>query len=164
MWIALIKREEGRFDRCRHIIEMAQRGEVQVWTSDFTLAEVFKRRCGSGMAGIDAVDDEAFEDYIEQDFVFRVQVDSDIGKAARRLLREHPTLNKPQDAIHLASALFYDIDELHTFDHYELLALSDTIQRRDGNLLRICKPPSPLAGTLFESADDDQDPEAQRTA
>jgi hypothetical protein len=57
MWIALIKREQGRFDACAHLIEQAQRGEIEIWTSAFTYAEVYKRNCSGTSAGIDAVDD-----------------------------------------------------------------------------------------------------------
>ena len=59
--------------------------------------------------------DEIFEDYILQDFVTRVQVDYDVGVLARRLLRAYPVIQKPQDGIHLATALLNNLDELHTF-------------------------------------------------
>src|SRR4051812_46365019 len=62
----------------RHVIEMAQRNDVEIWTSTFTLAEVFKRRCGDNVSELPSENDTAFEDYIEQDFVQRVQVDVDV--------------------------------------------------------------------------------------
>jgi predicted nucleic acid-binding protein len=154
IWIGLIRQETDKIDSCRHIIELAQKGEVEIWTSAFTLAEVYKRKCGDVIAELAAPDDQAFEDYLEQDYVQRVQVDVDIGTAARRLLRSFPTLGKPQDAIHVATAAFHNVDELHTFDRENLLGLNGKIPMANGGKLKICKPPpppNPNKGTLFES-------------
>ncbi|BCH10444.1 hypothetical protein MesoLj131c_47020 [Mesorhizobium sp. 131-3-5] len=151
MWIALIQREAGRFEACQHIIERAQRGEVKIWTSAFTLAEVYKPNKESDILSVS--NDEAFEDYIEQDFVVSVQVDMDVGVAARRLLRKHPSIRKPQDAIHIATALLNNVDELHTFDRGDMLALNEMLPRADGNRLKIVTPqppPHPDEGTLLE--------------
>lgn len=163
MWISLIQREPA-YDSCRYVIEQAERGEVQIWTSAFTLAEVFKRRCGGEWSGLDIREDEAFEDFIEQDFVVRVQVDSDVGKAARRLLRAYPQIGKPQDAIHLATALIENLDELHTFDREDLLGLNGKLARQGGGFLKICRPPKrpdPNAGTMFAASADDDGDEAE---
>jgi predicted nucleic acid-binding protein len=158
MWIALINREPRRFDACKHIIEQAQRGDVELWTSAFTYAEVYKKKCSINTVGIDVSDDQSFEDYIEQDFVKLIQVDSDVGRAARRLLRAHPSIGKPQDAVHVASALLENVHELHTFDREDLLNLDEKLRCVDGTPLRIRTPPNPpdpLSGTLFEGLDVD---------
>lgn len=142
-WIALIKREPNRFDACKHVIDLAEAGQAEIWTSAFTLAEVFKRNSDTGIVSLEANKDIEFEDYIEKEFVIKVQVDTDVGTAARRLLRTHPEIGKPQDAIHVATALLYDIDELHTFDRKDLLALNGVLDRADGKKLSICPPPNP---------------------
>ena len=146
-WIALIQQEEGRFDSLSYVIDEARSGNVQIWTSNFTLAEVFKRPCDGEQKSLFANQDVVFEDYILQDFVERVQVDYDVGVLARRLLRTYPTIGKPQDGIHLATALLNNVDELHTFDRQNLLDLSEKIRRVDGKMLKICHPPKrpPLA-------------------
>lgn len=158
-WIALIKQEAGRFDACRHAIEQAEAGKVEIWTSAFTLAEVYKRRVDGGSAFIDASKDKDFEDYIEKDFVQIVQVDVDVGTAARRLLRAYPEIGKPQDAIHVATALLNDLDELHTFDRADLLSLSGVLDRSDGKKLSICAPPPappppPSTPSLFDDIEE----------
>lgn len=142
-WIGLIKQEPGRFDSLKFVIEEAQRGKVEIWTSAFTLAEVFKKKCDADPVGLDHPEDAPFEDYIAQDFVQRVQVDSDVGTAARKLLRKFPSIRKPQDAIHVATAALNSLDELHTFDGGDLLALDGQIPMADGRKLKICKPPPP---------------------
>lgn len=144
IWFALIKQEPGRFARCQHIVDLARKGEVEIWTSALTLAEVFRKQCGGTEAsGLPADKDKEFEDFLAQDFVIEVQLDRPIGVAARRLLRAHAPLRKPQDAVHLASAVWNDLDEFHTFDAVDLLCLNGSINTRGGRPLRICEPPEP---------------------
>ena len=95
--------------------------------------------------------DQVFEDYILQEFVERVQVDYDVGVLARRLLRKYPEISKPQDGIHLATALLNNVDELHTYDRENLIGLSDKIDRRDGKKLKIGPPPEPPAPAPLET-------------
>jgi predicted nucleic acid-binding protein len=143
-WIGLIQQEQGRFEKLKFIIEQAQSGNVKIWTSLFTLAEVYKRPLGDGIfKELPLEKDSEFEAYILQDFVGRVQVDYDVGTCARTLLRKYPTIVKPQDGIHLATALLNNVDELHTFDRPNLLNLTGQIARLDGQMLKICHPPDP---------------------
>lgn len=141
-WIALIQQEAGRFDALSYVIDEAKNGNVEIWTSNFTLAEVYKRPCDGEKKGLSVAEDVPFEDYILQNFITRVQVDFDVGTLARRLLRLYPAISKPQDGIHLATALLNNIDELHTYDRQDLLDLSGIIERKDGSKLKICHPPA----------------------
>ena len=128
----------------------------------FTLAEVYKRRCDDEQKSLLPAQDQAFEDLILQTFVERVQVDYDVGVLARRLLRKYPTIKQPQDAIHLATALLSDVDELHTFDRPNLLDLSEKIESPSGKKLRICHPPQrpkPTPLPLFEKLEETDETE-----
>lgn len=146
IWFALIKQEPGRFAKCQHIIDQARKGEVEIWTSALTLAEVFRKQCGGTEAsGLPADKDREFEDFLSQDFVYEVQLDRPIGVAARRLLRAHAQLKKPQDAVHLASAVMNNLSEFHTFDAVNLLCLNGFVTTRGGHPLLICEPPDPPA-------------------
>jgi predicted nucleic acid-binding protein len=140
-WISLIQQDADRFDSLSYVIELAKNGKAEIWTSNFTLAEVYKRPCDGQQKGLAVAEDVPFEDYITQDFVTRVQVDLDVGILARRLLRNHPVIVKPQDGIHVATALLNNVDELHTYDRENLLGLSGLIERPDGVKLKICPPP-----------------------
>lgn len=144
IWITLIS-EPGtvRHDCCAYVLEMAQRGECEIWTSAFTLAEVYKRKCDGVVVGLEEAYDEKFEDLIESEFVKKVSVDMDVGTVARRLLRKYPRIGKPQDAVHVASCLLENVDEFHTFDRDDLLALDGQLDRIDKQKLTICKPPYP---------------------
>ena len=69
--------------------------------------------------------------------------DMDATKMLNELLRKYPTIRKPQDAIHAATAALNDVDELHTFDGNDLIGLDGQIPMANGQRLKICKPPSP---------------------
>jgi len=167
-WIALIQQEPVRFDSLSYVIEQAKNGNVELWTSNFTLAEVYKRPCGDEQKSLLPQQDQVFEDFIIQTFVQRVQVDFDVGVLARRLLRTYPTIQKPQDGIHLATALLSNVDELHTFDRENLLALNEKIERKDGKKLRIYHPPkrpappAPKPLPLWEKVEQQDEEEAKR--
>lgn len=87
-----------------------------------------------------------FEKYIESDFVVEVQVDHAIATLSRRLCRQHAILKKPNDGIHLASALLNNLDEFHSFDHDDLIRLNGSVQRADGKTLLMCEPQGPDMG------------------
>ncbi len=70
-------------------------------------------------------------------------MDVDVGKVARRLLRRFPTIGKPQDAIHVATCLLNNLDQLRTYDRDDLLAFAGQIERVDHMKLSICEPPVP---------------------
>jgi len=144
IWITLISdRRSERGSACEYVLKQAKLGKCQLWTSSFCLAEVFKRKCGPESVGIAEKRDTYFEDLIEQEFIQKVSVDVDVGKVARRLLRKHPTIGKPQDAIHVATCLLNNLDQLHTFDRDDLLALNGQLDRIDRMKLTICEPPKP---------------------
>ncbi|MGJ7574549.1 type II toxin-antitoxin system VapC family toxin [Variovorax sp. RB2P76] len=144
VWLRLINDKEEA-ELCQSTIDCAKRGEVQIWTSSLTLAEVYKFKC-EGPKALAAEQDVLFEQYIESEWVVEVQVDHAIATLARRLCREHPPHKKPNDAIHLASAVLNNLDEFHTFDQDDLLVLAGRVLRQDGMLLSICKPQPPDGG------------------
>lgn len=144
MWIELITQaDQERVPRCKHVLELARSGQAEIWTSAFTLAEVFKRKCDNKSVSLPEDGDTAFEDFIEKTFVKKIMVDVNVGTVARRLLRKNPGLRKPQDAIHVASCLLNNIDELHTFDENDLIKFNCKLPRVDKINLTICEPPEP---------------------
>jgi len=153
-WIGLINEDPNKIVNLRYVYDQAKKGEIEILTSTFALAEVFRLRCENAIKHLPEEKDQIFEDCLDQEFVLYVQVTRDIGRYARRLLRRTEGLKKPQDAIHLASAAMNNVDELHTFDGDHLLPLDGKIDRKDGTKLTICIPPIPSPipsqGDLFE--------------
>lgn len=142
-WIGLINEEKNKIEHLHHILDRAKKKEIEILTSAFTLAEVFKTSCEEAEKSLPEEKDRVFEEYLMQEFVVFVQVTWDIGIYARKLLRRIEGLKKPQDAIHLASAAYYNVDEVHTFDRNHMLPFNNMIDRRDGQKLKICIPPLP---------------------
>jgi predicted nucleic acid-binding protein len=126
-------------------VNRARAGKIQIVTSAFTLAEVVKRKCGGQVVGTGEDEDDQFAELLQQEFVTLVNADWDVGTRARALYREFNGrgLKKPQDALHLATAVIENVDEMHTFDGDDLLRLSGLVRREDGMTLSICHPPEP---------------------
>jgi predicted nucleic acid-binding protein len=144
VWLRLINDEDGA-DRCQAVLESAQRGELTIWTSSLTLAEVYKFKC-AGPRALAEEQDAIFEQYMAAEFVIQVQVDHAVGTLSRRLCRAHAPLKKPNDGIHLASAVLNNVDEFHTFDRDDLLPLAGMVKRANGTTLDICEPQGPPPG------------------
>lgn len=150
IWLCLINGEQPWASHCKALIELAKQGKVQIWTSSFTLAEVYKTKMAGLTVELAEERDSNFEEFIAQDYLVEVQVDHEVGVYARRLLRKNPELKKPGDAIHLATAALNNVDELHTIDAVNLLPLDGRIDCRDGKKLRICNPTAPSEGATSD--------------
>lgn len=159
-WIGFINEEADKLTPLRQIWKNAQRAQCEIWTSTFTYIEVMRGQPGYGQAYPPEEEDARVFAMIEQPFVHRVQVDTEVAKMARSFKRaHHPTLSKRADAIHLATAAYANADELHTWDKSDLLPFDGKITRRDGRPLKICVPQAIPEGPLFalpgQAADDE---------
>lgn len=148
VWISMVNGYAAREANCLDVIRRARDGELEIWTSSLSLAEVFKAKVNGDHLALEEVKDQAFADYIEQDFVQEVQVDHDVGMYARKLLRQFGPLKKPNDGIHLATAVLNNCDELHTYDSENLIPLSGQVECPNGKLLLIREPPPPIQPVL----------------
>jgi predicted nucleic acid-binding protein len=153
-WIALIQKEqirdddgnliEDRYALARSVIDRAEKGGVEIVASGLCLVEVNKDS--------QTTTRDQLVSYFENDYIILVPLDKLVGERARSLMfDQHPGL-KPADATHLATALIANVDEFNTFDS-RLLRFDGQLTKRDGTILRICKPAAggePLP--LFEEA------------
>ena len=128
----------------------ASHGKIEIWASAFCIAEVYKVKCEGDWTAVSPENDGKINNLFEQDWVKIVQLDSEIAKLAKKLLRTHEKLKKPSDAIHLATAIYWDVDQLHTYDGSDLLGL--TVQTANGKDLKICKPDEVNGEDLFTQA------------
>src|SRR5690606_20680369 len=118
----------------------AERGETEIWTSALTLVEVFKVKCDGVTGALDPSYDLPVAEMLDQPWVFKVTLDPNIAREARRLLRAYPKCKKPADAVHLATASSWGVQEMHTWDGNDLLSLDGVVPRTGGGHLRICTP------------------------
>ena len=142
-WIGLINKEERWHGELESVFESAKKGEARLWISTITILEVVKVPSEHGTlrpwpdSNIAQIDNLFLQDY-----VVTVQLDQQIARQARDIYRSTPSLGtrKIADAIHLATALFHNVDEFHTDDGEDLLGLDQRFNCRNGRPLRICKP------------------------
>lgn len=139
-FIGLINDEAEKRDVLRAVWQEAEQGKTEIVTSMFTLTEVVKAKCEGKVKPLPEADDKPVVAFLSQSFVIRLLLDETIANAARRLLRAHRECKKPSDAIHLATALQHNVEELHTFDGSDLLGLTGKTLKKNGQPLTICIP------------------------
>ena len=159
-WIGFINREAKKIHPLQSIWADAEAGKCEIWTSSYSYIEVIKGALKQGELHHDEESDGKVDSILSQPWVRIVQLDSEVAKLARRLRRDlakirndlglKDPLPRP-DAIHLASAAFYDCDELHTWDAGHLIGYSEKVSRNDGSLLKIRVPGPEVDGPLFEA-------------
>lgn len=143
-FLGLINQEPGKANHCTAVWKEAENGDVIIYTSFFTFAEVFKAKCEGQAKPLAEDEDKKIEQLLRQNWIRPVVVDERIGVAARRAMRHHPECKKPSDAIHLVTALALSVDEMNTYDGADLLGLDGKVNRADGKPLKICIPtPAP---------------------
>jgi predicted nucleic acid-binding protein len=151
-WIGLINSEPDKIHPLRSVWEDAEKGKYELWTSTYVYLELMKGTAAHGDPYPPEESDAVFELALEQPYVKRVQLDVQIGKLARKLKRDYHSdgLSKRADAIHLATALYYNLEEMHTWDRQDLLGFDGKINRRDGKPLAIKIPgPDYTSAPLF---------------
>lgn len=161
-FLGLINKELEKHSDCLAVWNEANEGKTIIYTSFFTYAEVFKAKCEDAAKPLNVEGDKAIEAILQQEFIQGVLVDEGIGIAARRLMRAHAVCKKPADAVHLATALRLNVDEMHTYDGSDLLLLNEKIMGAHGRFLKICRPakiPSPQA-PILEFIDKDKTTDA----
>ncbi len=137
-------RKPGEMDGVREFVDKLRKGQISIITSTMTYVEVTTAKLPIGVTTL-------LEDVFKKRNLQKIAVDIKIAKLARDLrdyysLRasEHnnKTLSSP-DAVHLATAILYKVDEFHTFDEKNrngtlgLIPLSGDV---GGHSLIICKP------------------------
>ena len=149
-WLGRLNTELAKHKELRLVWDAAERGQCEIITSTLSQVEVFKKKCeGVDSKPLSQEADEEIANLFDQPHVTRAELDSIIAENARALLRTHSGLKKAPDAIHLATALFWNCDAMHTYDSENLIALSKLVMRRDGVPLEICIPDATTYGPLF---------------
>jgi hypothetical protein len=97
---------------------------------------------------MDESGDVFLDRFFENDFFWLTELTPSIARMARALYRAHPQVKITNDAVHLATAISNNVDEMHTYDGNDLLGLSKKVQRMDGEPL-VIMPPQQIQGTLL---------------
>ena len=93
----------------------------------------------------------------QQPHVVMANVDLVVSTKAAELRLQHRELKKTPDAIHLATAMRWNCDAMHTYDKNDLSSVNGKIHRRDGVLLDIETPDKAGLGPLFSQCSSEGD-------
>ncbi len=114
-FLGLLKGEADKIDECRNAMRAAEKGDIKIVTSAFTLTEVLKLK---GAEPIPPSDAEKVRGFFANEYIVVHDVDRAIAEKAQELVWFHNV--KPKDAVHLATALttgpVVGIEQFDTFD------------------------------------------------
>ncbi len=159
-WLGLLNTEFAKHRELEIVWKAAERSECEILTSALSQVEVFKKKCeGQDSKPLSEENDQAIAEIFLQPHVTVAQLDAIVAESARALLRKHPELKKAPDAIHLATALFWDCDAMHTYDDENLTVLSGKERCRNGKPLQIHMPDETVYGPLFSGKKNLNDPD-----
>jgi predicted nucleic acid-binding protein len=140
-FLGWLKQEEDKVDECRNAVRAAEKGDIKLVTSAFTLTEVLKLK---GADPIPPGDAEKVRGFFANEYIVVHDVDRAIAEMAQELVWFHNV--KPKDSVHLATALttgpLVGIEQFDTFDN-GLISLSGKLGEP---ALKIGRPDLP--GTL----------------
>lgn len=136
---AVFGKEEGRAEICEHIVKLGLQGQIEIYTSTVTFAEVVWVKSildGKGKLNKLSPDHEPIiQKFFMHSFIRPINCDRRVAEVARELMWKYPL--KPKDAIHVASAVRQQVDVLHSYDDDDLIPLDGKI----GNpALKVCHP------------------------
>ena len=149
-WIGLVNAEPDKLPALHAVYSLARRGLVEIWTSTMAVVEV--NRLESEMQMPKPIPPESLaklDDLLFQPFVKLINLDQIVAKRARKVVRETVGLRKKPDAVHLASAIIWNIPLFHTYDNDDLLHLNGSITCIDGTPMEITVARDPFGGGLF---------------
>jgi predicted nucleic acid-binding protein len=103
--------EFGKAEKCDGVLERAERGDVIILTSALTIAEVLWMRKGPRLAKDKAT---IVQKFFRRSYIRVVNVTRKIAESAQ--LHVWDSDIRPKDAIHVATAIAYEVSALETFD------------------------------------------------
>lgn len=150
-WIGLVNAEPDKLPALRAVYAHARRGLIEIWTSTMSIVEV--NRLSSEMRLPKPIAPESIaklDGLLFQPFVKPINLDQIVAKRARKLIRETVGLGKRPDAVHLASAIIWNIPLFQTYDRADLLHLNGSICCIDGTPMEISEARDPFNEGLYD--------------
>ncbi len=118
VFISRFQKWPGRIDVLRKFTDAAERNEINLVVSTFSLTEIAKV---PGLYGDPAKDKPLKEKqlakvsaYFENDYIVVRPLTVDIAEMAREYVCKHGI--KPGDAVHVATAIYWNVPLLHSYD------------------------------------------------
>jgi len=117
---AYLKKEDGRWQIVEGLLEDCDNGDVHIWTSTLSIAEVTRGNIEPGKIVPLKIQNKIDALWEAPSKIKLLEVSQMVVKEARNVIRaihgNQRTGIRSVDAIHLASALQKEIKEVHTYD------------------------------------------------
>lgn len=152
-WLGLLNGEDDKSRELDILYKLARDGRYEIWTSTLSMLECrFTASEKNTPRLYEATNNATIRSLFQQTFIKPVGIALDIADRAREIWRQNPEITKYQDAVHIASALRWNIETMHTYDYDDLLVMNGRFRCRNGNELTICYPDQTTDGPLFSNA------------
>ena len=146
----MLNQEHGKYPALSTLWEHAKSGRCRILTSTISMVEVIKKKHDDqNVATLTDQPSPEISKMFQQKHVVLADLDRIVAEKAAELRLQHPELRKTPDAVHLATAIQWNCDALHTYDKNDLLTLNGKIHRRDGAMLEIATADKAVLGPLF---------------
>jgi predicted nucleic acid-binding protein len=157
VFLAYICEEVGRYETVTNLLEECDNGNVHIWTSTLSIAEVAKGKIDPGKIIPLKVQRKIDALWEPPSRIKLIEVTQSVVKEARNVIRaihgSKKTGIRSVDAIHIASAIQREIKELHTYDD-DLPKFAEIVD------LKIVKPHCdklPFTGPMNETTEEESE-------
>ena len=110
-FLAWLRNEEGRVDKCAAVLSLCERGKAQIVTSVFAITEVLMM---GAEVKLPSERREVVRALFARPYIETVMLDRRIAHAAQDVVWDHGV--HPKDAVHVATAIDAKAEVLNTFD------------------------------------------------
>ncbi len=108
----------------RHLTRAAENGELEIVTSIFTSVEIcYLDKTQLTKPHFTIEQENKIVEFLDNPYIKLRQIDRDVARKSRSIVRNIPGI-KPADALHLATAILYEVNEVQTYDPH-LLSISE---------------------------------------
>ncbi|QKQ75600.1 type II toxin-antitoxin system VapC family toxin [Nostoc sp. TCL240-02] len=122
VFLGFLNNESDKIYECKTILQAAEEGVIELFTSTFTMAEVIKIK---GEAELDESKEHIIDQLFKQSWIKVVNFEREMAQINRHLVWTYKL--KPFDALHLATAIRLKVDYFNTTDQALIKKIPATV-------------------------------------
>jgi predicted nucleic acid-binding protein len=111
VFLGFLNNESDKIYECKTILQAAEEGVIDLFTSAFTMAEVIKIK---GEAELDESKEHIIDQLFKQTWIKVANFEREMAQISRHIVWRYNL--KPYDALHLATAIRLKVDYFNTTD------------------------------------------------
>ena len=122
VFLGFLNNEPDKIYECRTILQAAEEGVIELFTSAFTMAEVIKIK---GETELDASKEYIIDQLFKQPWIRIANFEREMAQICRAIVWRYNL--KPFDALHVATAIRLKVDFFNTTDKTLISKLSNRV-------------------------------------